>query len=248
MYNGVLLQKRISDSSKPDGEDISNLYQNNGYLFSNINPVEVRTANDTIDMEIRITEGPLAYFNRISVKGNDKTNDRVIYRELRTKPGDVYSKETLIRTIREIGQLGFFDAEAIKPEFENVDPAAGTVDIKYSLVEKGASQIELQGGYGGGGFIGTLGLSFNNFSIKNIFKKKHTDHYQWVTDKNYRCVCKEVLISKHTVSLFLSHGLEEKNQFNFQLHCRLVSSFQTITKQETLTVLKALILFQRRLV
>ncbi len=172
VYNGVLLQNRISDSSKPDGEDISNLYQNNGYLFSNINPVEVRTANDTIDMEIRITEGPLAYFNRISVKGNDKTNDRVIYRELRTKPGDVYSKETLIRTIREIGQLGFFDAEAIKPEFENVDPAAGTVDIKYSLVEKGASQIELQGGYGGGGFIGTLGLSFNNFSIKNIFKKE----------------------------------------------------------------------------
>ncbi len=172
VYNGVLLQKRISDSSKPDGEDISNLYQNNGYLFSNINPVEVRTANDTIDMEIRIVEGPLAYFNRISVKGNDKTNDRVIYRELRTKPGDVYSKETLIRTIREIGQLGFFDAEAIKPEFENVDPAAGTVDIKYSLVEKGASQIELQGGYGGGGFIGTLGLSFNNFSIRNIFKKE----------------------------------------------------------------------------
>ena len=172
VYNGVLLQQRIADTSKPDGDDLTNLYQNNGYLFSSINPVEVATANDTIDMEIRITEGPLAYFNKIYVVGNDKTNDKVIYRELRTKPGEVYSKETLIRTIREIGQLGFFDPEAIKPDFENVDPAAGTVDIKYNLVEKGASQIELQGGYGGGGFIGTLGLSFNNFSISNIFKKE----------------------------------------------------------------------------
>ncbi len=171
VYNGILLEERIADKSKPDGDDLTNLYQNNGYLFSTINPVEVSTANDTINMEIRVTEGPLAYFNKISVVGNDKTNDRVIYRELRTKPGDIYSKETLIRTIREIGQLGFFDAEAIKPDFENVDPAAGTVDIKYNLVEKGASQIELQGGYGGGGFIGTLGLSFNNFSIRNIFKK-----------------------------------------------------------------------------
>jgi outer membrane protein insertion porin family len=172
VYNGVLLEERIADKSKPDGDDLTNLYQNNGYLFSTINPVEVGTANNIIDMEIRVIEGPLAYFNKISVVGNDKTNDRVIYRELRTKPGDIYSKETLIRTIREIGQLGFFDAEAIKPDFENVDPAAGTVDIKYNLVEKGASQIELQGGYGGGGFIGTLGLSFNNFSIKNIFKKE----------------------------------------------------------------------------
>ena len=171
VYNGVLLEERIADKSKPDGEDLTNLYQNNGYLFSSINPVEVSTANDTINMEIRVTEGPLAYFNKISVVGNDKTNDRVIYRELRTKPGDIYSKETLIRTIRELGQLGFFDPEAIKPDFENVDAAAGTVDIKYNLVEKGASQIELQGGYGGGGFIGTLGLSFNNFSIANIFKK-----------------------------------------------------------------------------
>jgi outer membrane protein insertion porin family len=114
----------------------------------------------------------LAYFNKISVVGNDKTNDRVIYRELLTKPGEVYSKELVVGTVRELGQLGFFDAESIKPDFENVDPAAGTVDIKYKLVEKGASQIELQGGYGGGGFIGTLGLSFNNFSIGNIFNKK----------------------------------------------------------------------------
>ena len=172
IYNGGLLEKRIADKSKPDGDDITNLYQNNGYLFSNINSVEVKTANDTIDFEIRITEGPIAYFNKITVTGNDKTNDRVVYRELKTKPGEKYNKELLIRTIREIGQLGFFDPEAIEPKFKNVDAASGTVDIEYPLTEKGASQIELQGGYGGGGFIGTLGLSFNNFSAKNLFKKE----------------------------------------------------------------------------
>ncbi len=172
VYNGVLLEKRIADKTKPDGEDITNLYQNNGYLFSQINAVEVRTENDTIDFEIRIMEGPLAYFNKITVVGNDKTNDKVIYRELRTRPGEKYSKEELVRTIREIGALGFFDPEAIDPQFKNVDPAAGTVDIEWNLVEKGSSQIELQGGYGGGGFIGTLGLSFNNFSARNMFKKE----------------------------------------------------------------------------
>jgi outer membrane protein insertion porin family len=172
VYNGVLLEKRIADKTKPDADDITNLYQNNGYLFSTINTVEVRTENDTIDFEIRIMEGPVAYFNKISVVGNDKTNDHVIYRELRTKPGEKYSKDALVRTIREIGQLGFFDPEAIEPKFKNVDAAAGTVDIEYNLVEKGSSQIELQGGYGGGGFIGTLGLSFNNFSVRNIFNKE----------------------------------------------------------------------------
>ncbi len=171
-YNGVLLRKRIADQTKPDGEDLTNLYQNNGYLFSSINPVEVSAANDTINFEIRITEGKPAYFNRISVRGNDRTNDHVIYREIRTRPGELYSKDKVVRSVRELGQLGFFDPEQISPDFKDVDPNAGTVDIEYGLVEKGASQIELQGGYGGGGFIGTLGLSFNNFSMRNIFNKK----------------------------------------------------------------------------
>ena len=170
-YNGVLLRKRIADQTKPDGEDLTNLYQNNGYLFSSINPVEVSAINDTIDFEIRINEGKPAYFNRISVVGNDRTNDHVIYREIRTRPGEIYSKDKVVRSVRELGQLGFFDPETISPDFKDVDPNAGTVDIEYGLVEKGASQIELQGGYGGGGFIGTLGLSFNNFSMRNILNK-----------------------------------------------------------------------------
>ncbi|WP_276389652.1 BamA/OMP85 family outer membrane protein [Eudoraea chungangensis] len=168
-YNGVLLRERIADETKPDGEDITNLYQNNGYLFSQINPVEVSAQNDTINFEIRIIEGKETFLDHVIVVGNDKTNDHVIYRELRTRPGQKYSKDNIVRSVRELGQLGFFDAEQIKPDIVNPDPNAGTVDLKYSLVESGASQIELQGGYGGGGFIGTLGLSFNNFSIKNIF-------------------------------------------------------------------------------
>jgi outer membrane protein insertion porin family len=175
VYNGVLLQKRVADNSAPDSDDLTNLYQNNGYLFSNINPVEVRTYNDTIDFEIRIVEGPIAYFNKIEVKGNDKTNDRVIYREIRTKPGQKYSKEDIVRSLREINQLGFFDAEATRPDLKNIDPQSGTVDVEYVVAEKGSSQVELQGGYGGGGFIGTLGLSFNNFSMKNLFNKKAYD-------------------------------------------------------------------------
>jgi outer membrane protein insertion porin family len=171
-YNGILLKKRIADNSKPDANDITNLYQNSGYLFSNINAVEVSAINDTINFEIRITEGKQANFNKISIKGNTKTNDHVIYRELRTKPGELYSKDKIVRTVRELGQLGFFDAEQINPEMENVDQNAGTIDVKFDLVESGASQIELQGGYGQGGFIGTLGLSFNNFSIRNILDGK----------------------------------------------------------------------------
>ena len=166
-YNGVLLRKRIADDTKPDGDDLTNLYQNNGYLFSQINPVEVSAENDTIDFEIRIIEGKETFLNRVVVGGNNKTNDHVIFREIRTKPGQKYSKDDIIRTIRELGQLGFFDPEQIRPEIENPNPNEGTVDLKFDLVESGASQIELQGGYGGGGFIGTLGLSFNNFSIQN---------------------------------------------------------------------------------
>ncbi len=172
VYNGVLLQERIADEDTPDAEDITNLYQNNGYLAARINPVEVAVRNDTIDFEIRIMERNLFYFDHVTVVGNDRTNDHVIYRELRTRPGQKYSKRNIIRTIRELGQLQFFDPEQLKPNFKNVDENNGLVDLEYSVVEKGSSQIELQGGYGGGGFVGTLGLSFNNFSLRNIFNLK----------------------------------------------------------------------------
>jgi outer membrane protein insertion porin family len=170
-YNGVELEKRIEDPDRPDGNDLTNAYQNNGYLFSTITPVEVSAVGNVIDLEIRVIEGKPAYFNKISVTGNDKTNDHVVYRELRTRPGALYKKSDVIRTIRELGQLGFFDAQQISPNFLNPNPTEGTLDMEYSVIEQGSSQIELQGGYGGGGFIGTLGLTFNNFSIKDLFKK-----------------------------------------------------------------------------
>lgn len=168
-YNGVELKKRIANEEKPDGIDITNIYQNTGYMFSTINPVEVSADGNVIDLEIRIIEGKPAYFNSVTVKGNDITNDHVIYREIRTRPGQLYSRSDIIRTIRELGQLGFFNAQAIVPDIKNPNPVDGTLDIEYTVEEQGSSQIELQGGYGGGGFIGTLGLSFNNFSLRNIF-------------------------------------------------------------------------------
>ena len=143
-YNGIELEKRIADNSDPDAFDLTNLYQNNGYLFSTITPVEVSTDGNIIDMEIRVTEGKPAYFKNISVSGNDKTNDAVIYRELRTRPGQLYSKSNVVRTIRELGQFGYFDAQQISPDLKNVNPTDGTLDIEYTVVEKGASQIELQ--------------------------------------------------------------------------------------------------------
>lgn len=175
VYNGIVLKERIEKPGDPDADDLANLYQNSGYLFSSINPVEVNVANDTIDFEIRIQEGKLAFFNKITIKGNDKTKDHVIYRELRTRPGQQYSKQAVVTTIRELGRLGYFDPEQLTPEFKNVDQNNGTLDLEYNVVEQGASQIELQGGFGGGGFVGTLGLSFNNFSIQNIFNKDAYD-------------------------------------------------------------------------
>ncbi len=173
VYNGKVLKERISGDGTPDSQDIQTLYHNNGYLFSSVNAVETRVKNDSITVEIRIREDEPATIGKVTVVGNDKTNDHVIYRELRVKPGDLFSRQNIIRSIREIGQLGFFDTNVtpdVKPDYQNK-----TADIEFSVVEKGGSQIELQGGFGGGSFIGTLGLSFNNFSLRNIFNK---DAYQ----------------------------------------------------------------------
>lgn len=170
VYNGKVLEERISGDGTPNSQDIQTLYHNNGYLFSQINAIETKVKNDSITVEIRIREDEKATIKKVTVSGNEKTNDHVIYRELRVKPGDLFSRQNIIRSIREIGQLGFFDANVtpdVKPNYQNK-----TADIDFSVVEKGGSQIELQGGYGGGSFIGTLGLSFNNFSVRNIFNKE----------------------------------------------------------------------------
>jgi len=173
VYNGKLLKERIANNEKPDAVNLSNLYQNNGYLFSRITPVEVAVEGDSIDFEIRIYEGKVAYFNDITVSGNDRTKDYVILREIRTRPGEKYNRQLIVRTVRELAQLGYFNPENIVPEFKNVDPVNGLVDINWKVEEGGASQIQLQAGYGGrSNFIGTLALSLNNFALGDIFKKK----------------------------------------------------------------------------
>lgn len=168
VYNGKLLNERIKGDGTPDSQDITNFYLNNGYLFSNVIPVETKVENDTIDIQIRIREDEPATIRKITLVGNEVTNDHVLLREMRTMPGQLFSREDIIRTIREVGQLPYIDPESITPDVKP-NYLDKTVDIEYSVVEKGASQIELQGGFGGSTFIGTLGLSFSNFSIQNIF-------------------------------------------------------------------------------
>lgn len=174
-YNLGLMNKRLGKELSAEGGDIGSLYMDDGYLFFRVDPVETAVYNDTIDYEIRMTEGPQAVYGNITISGNDKTKDYVIRRELRTIPGEKFSRADIIRTQRELGQLGFINAEKIVP---NVVPNAenGTVDINWAIEEKSADQLELSAGFGGGiGLTGTLGITFNNFSIKNILKKSTWD-------------------------------------------------------------------------
>ncbi len=169
VYDLELINKRLNYN--PTGADVSSLYLDNGYLFFSVNPVEVRIEGDSIDVEMRINEGTQATINKVTISGNDRTNDHVIRREIRTLPGQKFSREQLIRTNREIAQLGYFDPEQIGMQ-PIPNPVDGTVDIAYSVVERPSDQIELSGGWGGFyGFVGTLGLVFNNFSIKNILDR-----------------------------------------------------------------------------
>jgi outer membrane protein insertion porin family len=166
----IFSEQRLEKKLRGDGnsDDVSSVYLNDGYLTFNVDPVQTKIYGDTVDLELRIFEGPQYTNNRITVKGNTITNDRVVLRQVRTKPGDKFSKEQLIRTVREIGQLGNFDESKTVPT-PKPNPADGTVDIEYAVEEKPSDQIELSGGFGGGRVIGTLGLTFNNFSLRNIF-------------------------------------------------------------------------------
>jgi outer membrane protein insertion porin family len=165
------LNKRLQGPT-PNNDDVSTLYLDGGYLTYNADPVQTKIYNDTVDLDIRIYEGPQYTINRVDVKGNDVTNDKVVRREIRVKPGQKFNKELLIRSTREIGQLGNFDEQKTEPKPTNINPADGTVDIIFNVVEKPSDQIELSGGFGGGQIVGTLGLTFNNFSLKNIFHFK----------------------------------------------------------------------------
>ncbi len=166
IYNQSLLDNKlfVEESS------LSSLYLDDGYLFFNLTPVEVSVQSDSIDIEMRMQEGKQATINRVTVVGNTKTNDHVILREIRTKPGDLFSRSDIIRTQRELATLGYFDPEKLNVT-PKPDPATATVDLEYIVEEKPSDQIELSGGYGASMIVGTLGLTFNNFSTRNIFNK-----------------------------------------------------------------------------
>ncbi len=171
VYNTELLNTRLQFSQ--DGRDISTLYMDNGYLFFNIEPIEVAIVGDSIDVELRIFEGPQATIDKVIVQGNDRTHEHVIRRELRTRPGQKFSRSDIIRSQREIINLGYFNPEALGINTP-VNPQRGTVDIEYTVEEKPSDQLELSAGWGGAGrgVIGTLGVSFNNFSVRNILKRE----------------------------------------------------------------------------
>ncbi|TAE08933.1 MAG: outer membrane protein assembly factor BamA [Bacteroidetes bacterium] len=170
IYDKENLEKRLSFSQTD--LDITSLYMDDGYLFFNVTPVEIGIENDSVDVEIQIMEGTQANINRIKLTGNTKTSDKVVLREIRTIPGRKFSRQDLIRSQREIQTLNYFDQEQIGLN-PVPNPEDGTVDIEYSVVEKPSDQIELSGGWGGFfGFVGTLGLTFNNFSARKIFKYK----------------------------------------------------------------------------
>lgn len=167
VYDQVSIDKRLTT----DEDAVNSLYLDNGYLFFHLNPVEYRIENDSIDLEMRISEGKQAPFNNIIISGNIKTNEHVIRRELRTRPGELFSKSNIIRSVRELAQMGHFDPEKITPDVVP-NPSEGNVDIHYRLVEKGNDQFEISGGWGAGMLVGTVGLRFNNFSARNLFKLK----------------------------------------------------------------------------
>ncbi len=175
IYDVVTMQKRLFGGGKQGEMDVSKLYRDNGYLFFNLNPVETNIQNDTVDVEMRISEGKQATLNNIIINGNDLTNERVVRRQIFTRPGYLFSQSDFERSVREIASLGQFDPEAI------MNPTTGysiipnqisnTVDLVYNVTEKPSSQLELSGGWGGRTFVATVGVSFNNFSTRRLFEK-----------------------------------------------------------------------------
>jgi len=165
IYNHKNLMARL----QTDDDAVSKLYQNRGYLFFQVDPIEVTIDKDSIDFEMRMFEGKPATINEIGIKGNSRVYEHVVRRELRTKPGQLYSQEDIMRSLRELAQMGHFDPEKIKPDIQP-DPENGTVDINYELETKGSDQIEFSAGWGSTGVVGSVGLKFSNFAIQNIFK------------------------------------------------------------------------------
>ena len=184
MFDQSILDARLFGG--PEGNDISSLYLDDGYLFFNATPVEVAVNNNkTLTLRSEFMKEKQARVNKVMIKGNTKTNDHVIMRELRTRPGDLFKRSDIMRSQRELSQMPFFDPEAFDVKVEARFLFRNEVDITYVLAEKSSDQIQLQGGYGGNRVVGSLSLSFNNFSTRNIFKGDgwtSTSFRRWAKD------------------------------------------------------------------
>jgi outer membrane protein insertion porin family len=175
VYNQTLINDRLNGTAGAE-DAVSNLYQDYGYLFSRLTPVEAKIDKDSIDLEVRIYEGDQAYLNNVIISGNTRTNEHIARRELYTMPGDLFSKDKIMRSIRQLGVLGHFDPEKINPT-PLADITNGTVDLLYKLEEKANDQFEISGGWGAGMLVGTVGVRFNNFAMRNFFKLKEWKPY-----------------------------------------------------------------------
>jgi len=207
VFNQTLINKRLN----VDEDAVSSLYLDNGYLFSRLTPVESKIEGDSVDLEVRIFEGDQAYLNNIVISGNTRTNEHVARRELYTSPGDLFSKEKIIRSVRQVGVLGHFDPEKINPQ-PIPDPINGTVDLLYKLEERANDQFEISGGWGAGMLVGTIGVRFNNFAMRNFFKLKEWRPYPSGDGQslNFRAQSNGRIYQSYTVS-FIEPWLGGKN-------------------------------------
>ncbi|MGB5242261.1 MAG: outer membrane protein assembly factor BamA [Lutimonas sp.] len=251
-YNGKFLNERVKGDGTPESQDITNTYLDNGYLFSRVDLVETGADDNIIDIEVRIVEDEPATVNKVTVVGNDVTNDHVLYREIYTRPGDLFSRSDIIRSIRELGQLGYIDPENIVPDVQP-NYTDKTTDIEYSVAEKGSSQVELQGGYGGGAFVGTLALSFNNFSIKNLF---NIDEYKPVPRGDGQSISLRLQASRfsRTYSVSFSEpwwGGKRPKGFNFSVYSSSQYAFdfqsRDVDKDQRLDIIGATVGLSQRL-
>ena len=213
VYNQSLLDKRLRD----DEDAVNSLYLNNGYLFSRLTPVESKIEGDSIDLEVRIFEGDQAYLNNIIISGNTRTNEHIARRELYTLPGDLFNKDKIMRSARQIGVLGHFDPEKISPQ-PIPDQINGTVDLLYKLEERANDQFEISGGWGAGMLVGTVGVRFNNFSMRNFFKPKEWRPYPSGDGQslNFRAQSNGRIYQSYNIS-FVEPWLGGKNPNTFSI-------------------------------
>src|SRR5450759_3039849 len=226
VYNQSLIDDRLNGSAGAQ-DAVSNLYQDHGYLFSRLTPVEAKIDHDSIDLEVRIYEGDQAYLNNVIIAGNTRTNEHVARRELYTLPGDLFSKDKIMRSIRQLGVLGHFDPEKINPT-PLADITNGTVDLLYKLEEKANDQFEVSGGWGAGMLVGTIGVRFNNFAMRNFFKLKEWRPYPSGDGQSVsiRAQSNGKIYQSYNIS-FVEPWLGGKNPNTFS-----VSLFRSLMRQE----------------